>query len=128
MTRLVTVSTESAPKAIGPYSQAVATDGGLVFLSGQIPLDPATGSMVSGSFADEARRVLANLDAVLVAAGADRGRVVKVTVFLTDLGSFSELNDIYAEFFGSHRPARAVVEVSALPRGARLEMEAVAVR
>jgi len=122
-----TVHTEAAPQAIGPYSQAViAAD--LVFVSGQIPLDPATGQLVSGDFGAETRRVLANVEAILRAAGCDRSRVVKATVFLTDLALFGELNAIYAEFFGDHRPARAVVQVSALPRGARVEMEAVALR
>ena len=116
-----------APKAIGPYSQAVAS-GGLVFLSGQIPLDPASGAMVEGEFAAQAQRVLDNLDAVLKAAGCTRSQVVKATVYLTDLGLFAELNQIYAAFFGEHRPARAVVGVASLPRGARIEIEAVAAR
>jgi 2-iminobutanoate/2-iminopropanoate deaminase len=122
-----TVHTEAAPKAIGPYSQAVIA-GDLVFISGQIPLDPATGQLVAGDFPAEVERVLANVDAVLLAAGCDRSRVVKATVFVTDLSLFATLNDIYGRFFGEHRPARAVVQVSALPRGARVEMEAVALR
>ena len=120
------VHTDAAPKAIGPYSQAVAA-GGFLFVSGQIPLDPATGQLVSGDFEAEVDRVLANVDAILVAAGSGRERVVKATVFVTDLSLFGTLNDRYARFFGAHRPARAVVQVSALPRGARVEMEAVAV-
>jgi 2-iminobutanoate/2-iminopropanoate deaminase len=124
---LRTVHTEAAPKAIGPYSQAVIA-GDLVFVSGQIPLDPTTGALISGDFTAEVERVLANLDAVLVAAGCDRSRAVKVTAFLTDLSLFTAFNEIYAAFFGAHRPARAVVQVVALPRGARVEIEAVARR
>jgi 2-iminobutanoate/2-iminopropanoate deaminase len=119
------VHTDAAPGAIGPYSQAVVA-GGFVFVSGQIPLDPATGELVSGEFGTEVERVLANVDAVLAAAGCGRGHVVKATVFVTDLALFGTLNETYARFFGDHRPARAVVQVSALPRGARVEMELVA--
>jgi 2-iminobutanoate/2-iminopropanoate deaminase len=121
------IHTEAAPKAIGPYSQGMAL-AEWVFVSGQIPLDPATGELVRGSFADHATRVLANLDAILRAAGSDRRRVVKVTVYLTDVGRFAEFNEVYASFFGEHRPARAVVGVQALPRGAQVEIEAVAAR
>lgn len=121
------VQTDAAPKAIGPYSQALAV-GGWVFLSGQIPLDPGSGELVGGGFADQAARALANLDAVLGAAGCDRTAVAKVTVYLTDLARFGEFNEIYAKFFGSHRPARAVIGVAALPRGAQIEVEAVAAR
>ena len=122
-----TIHTEAAPQAIGPYSQAVIA-GELVFVSGQIALDPASGQLVAGDFRAEAERVLANVDAILAAAGCDRTSVVKATVFLTDLSLFAALNEVYARFFGDHRPARAVVGVSALPRGARIEMEAVALR
>ena len=124
---LAAVHTDKAPAAIGPYSQAV-TAGGLVFVSGQIPLDPATGELVGGTFEDHVERVLANLEAVLAAAGCRRSDVVKATVFVTDLALFGRLNEVYARFFGSHRPARAVIEVSALPRGATVEIEAVAIR
>ncbi len=120
-----TVNTPEAPAAVGPYSQAV-TSGGFVFTSGQIPLDPADGEPVPGGFEAEVRRALENLDAVLRAAGTHRSRVVKVTVFLTDMGRFGVFNGVYEEFFGPHRPARSVVEVAALPRGARVELEAVA--
>jgi 2-iminobutanoate/2-iminopropanoate deaminase len=120
------VHTDAAPRAIGPYSQAVAA-GGFLFVSGQIPLDPATGQLVSGDFEAEVDRVLANVDAVLVAAGSGRERVVKATIFVTDLSLFGTLNERYGKYFGEHRPARAVVQVAALPRGARVEMEAVAV-
>jgi 2-iminobutanoate/2-iminopropanoate deaminase len=124
---LATVHTDAAPQAIGPYSQAVIA-GGLVFVSGQIPLDPATGALVAGEFTAEVERVLANVDAVLTAAGSGRGRVVKATAYLTDLSLFTTFNEAYARFFGTHRPARAVVQVAALPRGARVEVEAVALR
>ncbi|MBI4917775.1 MAG: RidA family protein [Acidobacteria bacterium] len=124
---LASCTTGAAPAAIGPYSQAMIA-GDLVFVSGQIPLDPDTGQLVSGPFATQVERVLSSLDAILLAAGSSRGRVVKVTVFLVDLARFTELNEIYARFFTEHRPARAVVQVSALPRGAEVEIEAVAVR
>ncbi len=124
---LACCTTGAAPAAIGPYSQAVVA-GDLVFVSGQIPLDPETGQLVPGPFAAQVQRVLKSLDAILLAAGSGRSRVVKVTVFLVDLARFGELNEVYARFFGEHRPARAVVQVSALPRGAEVEIEAVAVR
>lgn len=124
---LAAVITDRAPAAVGPYSQAIVA-GELVFVSGQIPLDPTTGELVEGDFSAQVEQVLRNLEAVLTAAGCDRRRVAKVTVFLTDLRRFAEMNAIYERFFGDHRPARAAVEVSALPRGAAVEMEAVAVR
>lgn len=124
---LASCTTGAAPAAIGPYSQAMIA-GDLVFVSGQIPLDPETAQLLSGPFATQVERVLKSLDAILLAAGSGRERVVKVTVFLVDLARFAELNEIYARFFGLHRPARAVVQVSALPRGAEVEIEAVAVR
>lgn len=123
---LRSVATPKAPGAVGPYSQAMVA-GDLVFVSGQIPLDPATGEMVAGSFEDRVMQVLANVDAILDAAGSDRGRIVKATVFLTDMSMFGRLNAVYAEFFGEHRPARAAVAVVALPRGADVEIEVVAV-
>ena len=122
-----TVQTDAAPKAIGPYSQAIRC-AGWVFVSGQIPLDPATGELVGGDFARQVTRVLENVDAVLRAAGCSRASVVKTTAYLTDLARFGEFNEIYAAFFGQHRPARAVVGVAALPRGAQVEVEAVAAR
>jgi 2-iminobutanoate/2-iminopropanoate deaminase len=119
------IESVTAPKAIGPYSQALVA-GGFVFLSGQIPLDPATGALVAGNFAAEVERVLANLEAVLRAAGCERSSVVKTTVYLTDIALFGEFNEVYARFFAEHRPARAVIQVAALPRGARVEIEGVA--
>jgi 2-iminobutanoate/2-iminopropanoate deaminase len=123
--KIQTVCTAAAPAAIGPYAQAVEIDG-WVFTSGQIGLDPATGTLVSGEFKAEAQQVFKNLQAVLEAAGCDRSDVVKATVFLTDFADFPLLNECYAEFFGEHRPARSTVQVAALPRGARLEIELIA--
>jgi 2-iminobutanoate/2-iminopropanoate deaminase len=119
------VTTDAAPAAIGPYSQGIVS-GGLLFTSGQIPLDPASGAPEPGDFRAQVRRVLANLDAVLAAAGSGRDRVLKVTVFLTRMELFGELNEEYAAFFGDHRPARSVVEVARLPKDAVVEMELVA--
>lgn len=119
------VHTGGAPAAIGPYSQAVVAQG-LVFVSGQIPIDPSSGQLVQSSFADQVRQVLANLDAILVAAGSSRERVVKVNVYLTDMGRFAEVNEIYGEFFGEHRPARAAVQVARLPKDVPVEMELIA--
>ena len=122
-----TISSTDAPAAVGPYSQALRA-GDLVFCSGQIPLDPATGNLVSGTFREQAARVLDNLGAVLHAAGASFADVVRTTVYLTDLADFPVLNEVYAERFGEPFPARATVGVSALPKGARVEMDAIAVR
>lgn len=118
---------EDAPKAVGPYSQAILA-GELVFCSGQIPLDPATGQLLEGDIAAQTGRVLDNLAAVLAAAGSDLAHVVKTTVFLADLGDFAAMNEAYATRFGEHRPARSTVQVAALPRGARIEIECIAVR
>ncbi len=119
------ISTDRAPAAIGPYSQAVQA-GGFVFCSGQIPLDPATGGVVDGGIEAQTRRVLENLAAVLAAAGTGLDRVVKTTVFLANMGEFAAMNAVYAGFFPTDPPARAAVEVSALPKGVRVEIEAVA--
>ncbi len=121
-----TVSTDRAPAAIGPYSQAVAA-GGFLFISGQIPLDPASGEVVDGGFPSQAQRVLDNFLAVVQAAGLKPEHVVRTTVYLTDLSRFQEFNALYAERFGSSLPARAVVQVSALPRGVEIEMDGIAV-
>ncbi len=120
------VSSKDAPKAIGPYSQAVKTNG-LLFTSGQIALDAATGDLVGGDFAAQARRVFDNLRAVLKAAGTDFRRVARATVYLTDLANFQTLNAIYAEYFGDHKPARSTVGVSQLPKGAQVEIDLIAV-
>jgi 2-iminobutanoate/2-iminopropanoate deaminase len=118
-------STEKAPAAIGPYSQAVSA-GGWLYLSGQIPIDPASGDLVTGSVAEQSRRVLDNLKAVVEAAGGGLADVVKVTVYLTDLGTFGEMNEVYAAFFSENPPARACVEVARLPKDVSVEMDAVA--
>jgi 2-iminobutanoate/2-iminopropanoate deaminase len=120
-----TVRTDRAPAAVGPYSQAVKA-GGAVWVSGQIPLDPATGALVPGDVEAQARQVLKNLGAILEAAGSGFDRVVKATVYLTDLDDFDVVNRVYAEFMPSPPPARACVQVSRLPRGARVEIDAVA--
>jgi 2-iminobutanoate/2-iminopropanoate deaminase len=117
--------TDRAPKAIGPYSQAVK-QGSMVYTSGQVPLDPATGELVQGSFESMVRRVFDNLRAVLESAGAGFSDVVKATVYLTDLGDFQKLNEIYAEYFGDHKPARSTVGVAQLPKGARVEIDLIA--
>jgi len=119
------VATDSAPRAIGPYSQAVVA-GGFLFCSGQIPLDPESGILVSGTVADETRRVLENLRAVLAAAGLGLDAVVRTTVYLTDLADFPVVNQVYAEFFPAPSPARSTVQVAALPRQARVEIDAIA--
>ncbi len=119
------VVTRGSPSAIGPYSQAVLASG-MVFASGQIPLDPGTGEMVPGGIEAQTERVLENLRAVLAAAGCGLDDVAKTTIFLTDLAHFTAVNEIYARAFTAPFPARATVQVSALPRGALLEIEAVA--
>jgi 2-iminobutanoate/2-iminopropanoate deaminase len=117
------VSTPHAPAAIGPYSQAVRA-GGLLFCSGQIPLDPATGEMITGDVEAQTTQVMKNLEAVLKAGGSGLEKVVKTTIFLTDLGDFARVNKIYGSYFeGIAPPARATVQVSALPRGAKVEIE-----
>jgi 2-iminobutanoate/2-iminopropanoate deaminase len=130
------VSSAEAPQAIGPYSQAIRSlvggpsgpAAGLLFLSGQIPLDPATGELVAGGVEEQTRRVMENLKAVLTAAGARFDNVVKTTVYLVDLADFGKVNEVYGSYFGAHAPpARATVQVAALPRGARVEIDAIAV-
>lgn len=119
------IDTDRAPKAIGPYSQAIV-HGGLVYTAGQIPLDPATGELVGGDVAQQAERVLLNLQAVLEAAGASLQSVVKTTVFLQDMGDFSAMNEVYGRYFGEHRPARSTVQAAGLPRGVAVEIEVIA--
>jgi 2-iminobutanoate/2-iminopropanoate deaminase len=119
------ISTDLAPAAIGPYSQAVRS-GELLFLSGQIPLEPGSGQLVANGIAGETRRVMDNLRAVLAAAGASFDDVVKTTIYLVDLADFAEVNQVYGEYFAGDFPARATVQVAALPRGARVEIDAVA--
>lgn len=119
------VSSKDAPKAIGPYSQAIKANG-FLFASGQVALDPASGEIVAGDFSAQVRRVFDNLRAVLSAGGTDFKRVTKATVYLTDLGNFQTMNAIYAEYFGDHKPARSTVEVRKLPKGAQIEIDLVA--
>ncbi|RYE93210.1 MAG: RidA family protein [Myxococcales bacterium] len=119
------VSTDGAPGAIGPYSQAIRA-GELLFLSGQIPLDPVTGQLVTGTIEEETRQVMRNLEAVLKAGGASFAHVVRTTIYLTDLGDFAAVNQVYGTHFAASPPARATVQVAALPRGARVEIDAVA--
>ena len=126
-TELRAIATAGAPKAIGPYSQAIAA-GDLIFCAGQVALDPASGDSVTGDVRVQTERVLDNLSAVLAAAGSDLRHVVKTTVYLTDFDDFAAMNEVYAKRFGEHRPARATVGVSALPKGLRVEIECVAIR
>ncbi len=122
------IHTEKAPKAIGPYSQAIASTGGkTVFLSGQIPLDPATMELVPGDVAAQTERVMKNLEAVLAAAGCSFANVVRCGIFLTDLADFGKVNEVYGRYFPNNPPARATVQVSALPRGAKVEIDCIAV-
>jgi len=126
MSRQVVTSPE-APKAIGPYSQAIAVPAGrLVFLSGQIPLDPATGEIVPGDVAAQAERVMLNLQAVLAAAGLSFEHVARTTIYLTDLADFARVNEVYGRYFPKAPPARVTVQVCALPRGAKVEIDAIA--
>ncbi len=119
------IQTDKAPKAIGPYSQAIATEA-MIYTAGQIGLIPATGELIEGGVEEQTRQVLTNLSAVLEAAGSSISNVVKTTVFLKDMGDFPKMNSIYAEFFGENPPARSTVAVAGLPKGASVEIEAVA--
>ena len=119
------IATDAAPKAIGPYSQAIAS-GDLIFTSGQIPLDPATQALVTGDVCAQTERVMENLAAVLQAAGAGFEEVVKATIFLADLGDFAAVNEIYGRRFPKNPPARSTVQVAALPKGARVEIDLIA--
>ena len=118
------IQTENAPRAVGPYSQAVAS-GGFIFCSGQIGLEPKSGNLAEGIEA-QTRQVLQNIDSILAEAGVEVVNVIKITIFLKNIADFAVVNDIYAEFFGEHRPARSTIEASNLPKGAAIEIEAVA--
>ena len=120
-----TVHTDDAPAAIGPYSQAVKANG-MVFLSGQIPLDPATGQLVEGDIGQQTERVLKNLEAVLAASGSSLGKVVKTTVYLADMADYAAMNEVYGKFFVKEPPARAAVQAGGLPKDARLEIDVIA--
>ena len=120
------VATDRAPRAIGPYSQAIRS-GQLLFASGQIPIDPATGEFVAGGIAEQTEQVMRNVSAILEAAGGGLQQVVKTTVFLADMDDFTAMNEVYGRFFGENPPARATVQAARLPRDARIEIEAIAV-
>ena len=122
------ISTDKAPAAIGPYSQAIDSGAGLVFLSGQIPIDPATGSFAEGGIKEQTRQSLLNAQAILQAAGLSLSNVVKTTVFLADMGDFAAMNEVYAQFFTEPFPARSAFAVKSLPKGALVEIECVAAR
>lgn len=119
------IRTDKAPAAIGPYEQGIQV-GGFLFTSGQIALDPKTGEFLKGEIEEETERVLKNLDAILEAAGMTRAHVIKTTVYLADLGHFPRMNKVYENFFGENKPARSTVQVAALPKGAKIEIDAAA--
>lgn len=120
------VLTKNAPAPIGPYNQAITVDGRFVYTAGQIPLDPATNQIVEGDIKAQTRRVLQNLEQILLAASSSMKKVIKTTVFLKDMGEFAAMNEVYAEFLGAAAPARSTVEVARLPRDVRVEIEAIA--
>lgn len=120
------VSTDSAPKAIGPYSQAIVVDG-MAYAAGQVALDSRTGELVGKTVAEQTEQVLKNLSAVLTAAGSSLGQVVKTTVYLADMADFAAMNEVYARHFGTHKPARSTVQAAGLPKAARVEIDAIAV-
>ena len=120
----VRIDTDGAPTAIGPYSQGIVSNG-LLFCSGQIPVDPQTGELVGGGAGDQVRRCLDNLSAVCAEAGAELADAVRITVYLTDMGAFAEVNEAYATYFGDPPPARVAIGVAALPKGAQVEVDAV---
>jgi 2-iminobutanoate/2-iminopropanoate deaminase len=121
------VASDAAPKAIGPYSQAITTNG-LVFTAGQVALDPKSGELVGKTTAEQTEQVLRNLAAVLAAAGTSLDTVVKATVYLADMADFAQMNEVYAKHFGAHKPARSTVQAAGLPKGARVEIDVIAVR
>jgi 2-iminobutanoate/2-iminopropanoate deaminase len=121
------VATDAAPKAIGPYSQAIVTDG-WVFTAGQVALDPTSGELLGTTTAEQTEQVLRNLQAVLAAAGTSLGNVVKTTVYLADMADFMQMNEVYAKHFGAHKPARSTVQAAGLPKGARVEIDVIALK
>jgi len=121
------VATDAAPKAIGPYSQAITTDG-LVFTAGQVALDPQSGELVGTTAAQQTEQVFKNLQAVLTAAGTNLDNVVKTTVYLADMADFAQMNEVYAKHFGTHKPARSTVQAAGLPKAARVEIDVIAVK
>jgi len=122
------LSTDKAPAAIGPYSQAIDSGAGLLFLSGQIPIDPATGSFAEGGVKEQTRQCILNAQAILQSAGLSLANVVKTTVYLADMGDFAAMNEVYAQFFTQPFPARSAVAVKALPKGALVEVECIAAK
>ena len=126
-TGLGVVATDGAPKAIGPYSQAITTDG-LVFTAGQVALDPKSGELVGRTTAEQTEQVFANLKAVLAAAGTNLGNVVKTTVYLADMADFAQMNEVYAKHFGTHKPARSTTAAAGQPKAARVEIDVIAVK
>jgi 2-iminobutanoate/2-iminopropanoate deaminase len=126
-TGLGVVATDAAPKAIGPYSQAITSDG-LIFTAGQVALDPKSGELVGRTTAEQTEQVIANLTAVLAAAGSGLANVVKTTVYLADMADFSQMNEVYARHFGTHKPARSTVQAAGLPKAARVEIDVIAVK
>ncbi|MDP3911708.1 MAG: RidA family protein [Gemmatimonadales bacterium] len=126
-TGLGVIATDAAPKAIGPYSQAITADG-LIFTAGQVALDPTTGELVGRTTAEQTEQVFANLKAVLAAAGTGLDNVVKTTVYLADMADFSQMNEVYARHFGTHKPARSTVQAAGLPKAARVEIDVIAVK
>jgi len=124
---LTAVATDKAPKAIGPYSQAIVTDD-VVYTAGQVALDPASGELVGKTVAEQTEQALKNITAVLAASGSSLGQVVKTTVYLADMADFAAMNEVYARHFGGHRPARSTVQAAGLPKGARVEIDAIAIR
>ena len=127
MTERNVIKTENAPSAVGTYSQGISTDN-IIFTAGQIPLDPSTGEVIEGDFKTRVRRVLLNIDGILVEAGSSLSNALKLTVFMTDLSRFSELNEVFLEFYEEDPPARSALEVSKLPLGVDVEIECVAVK
>ncbi|HET8713466.1 MAG TPA: RidA family protein [Gemmatimonadales bacterium] len=121
------VASDAAPKAIGPYSQAIVADG-LVFTAGQVALDPKSGELVGKTTAEQTEQVFANLEAVLAAAGSSLANVVRATVYLADMADFTQMNEVYAKHFGTHKPARSTVQAAGLPRNARVEIDLIAIK